>query len=401
MFLEGVRVLEITTFLSGPFAAQLLADLGAEVVKVEARGGDFARSLPPHFVGEDSAYFHAVNRSKRSLQIDLKDERGRALFEDLAGASDVVLEAFRPGVMDRLGLGLDRLRAANPRLVTCSLSGFGSNSPHRDVPAFDAMIQAWSGGMSLTGHPGAPPARMGIPIGDLAAGMYAALGITGALARRAVTGEGDHVDVAMYDAQIALIGYQAANYLVSGEVPGPQGSGHVSMPTYRAFLCGDGQYVMVTANTERMWQGLCRALGLDALTEDPRFETNATRLQNAEELWALLEPAFAARDSQDVLKALRAESVPVGPVNDVGQALADEQVAARNMLVRIADVEGNALQVPGNPIKAGGVRPDAAMTAAPRLGADTSAVLHEFLGLGADDVAQLQASGAVGPYGAD
>lgn len=396
-FLSGVTVLDLTTFLSGPFATQLLADMGAQVVKVESPNGDSSRTIPPHFVAEDSVYFHAINRSKQSVQLDLKHDMGREAFERMCGGADVVIENFRPGVMERLGLGLDRLRGINPHLVTCSLSGFGSDSPHQDVPAYDAMIQAWTGGMSLTGHPGAPPARMGIPIGDLAAGMYAALAIAGACTLRERTGEGSHVDVAMFDAQIALLGYQAAYYLHSGEVPGPQGAGHVSIPTYRAFRCGDDDYLMVTANTESMWHGLCRALDLKELIEDARFLNESDRLSNAEALWARLEPAFEAEGSDTLLERIRAEGVPVAPVNDVAQALADEHVAVRGLVQRM-ERDGEEVEVPGNPVRSPGMRAASQATFPPRLGADTVEVLHRLGGLNSETVRELQAAGAAGPF---
>lgn len=397
-FLDGVRVLDLTTFLSGPFASQLIADMGAEVIKVESRGGDSSRTIPPYFVGPDSVYFHAVNRTKRSIQIDLKQDRGTKLFRKLCASSDVVVENFRPGVMGRLGLALEDLRSEYPHLITCSISGFGPDSPHRDIPAYDAMIQAWTGGMSLTGHPGAPPARMGIPIGDLAAGMYAAMGIAGACARRERTGIGAHVDVAMYDAQIALLGYQAAYYLYSGQIPGPQGAGHVSIPTYRSFRCGDGAYLMVTANTEPMWQGLCHALGLDELLDDSRFRTNSDRLDNADALWALLEPAFEAAPSREVHGRLREAGVPVAPVNNVAEALADEHVTVRQMVMHLEDATGDAIDVPGNPLKSSGMLANDEAEFPPQLGAHTSEILMRLAGLDEYGVQELWEAGVVGPF---
>lgn len=393
-FLEGIRVLDLTSFLAGPYGTQVLADAGADVIKIESPSGDSSRAIPPHFVGGESVYFHTVNRNKRSVVLDLKQSEAVQAFRRLAAGSDVIVENFRPGVMERLGIGLAALRAENPALVTCSISGFGADSPHRDVPAYDAVIQAWSGGMSLTGHPGAPPARMGIPIGDLAAGMFGALGILGALVRRGKTGVGDHVDVAMYDAQIALLGYQVAYYLHSGEVPGPQGAGHLSIPTYRTFLCSDNVYVMVTANTERMWQGLCAAVDAPELVDDPRFVDNAARLEWKAELWPLLEAAFLRIPSKEIIRRLRSSSVPVAPVNDIGSALKDVQVAARRMVVDLVGSGDHHVQVPGNPIKAEGMRDEALFTFPSELGADTRAVLHEVGGLSEAEVIELLESGA-------
>ncbi len=395
-YLEGIRVLDLTSFLAGPYGSQILADAGAEVIKVEAPAGDSSRSMPPYFVGGQSVYFHTVNRNKRSVVLDLKRSEAVEAFFRLVEGSDVVIENFRPGVMDRLGIGLASLREQYPQLITCSISGFGGDGPHRDVPAYDAVIQAWTGGMSLTGHPGAPPARMGIPVGDLAAGMFGAMGILGALVRRGRTGQGDHVDVAMYDAQIALLGYQVSYYLHSGEVPGPQGAGHLSIPTYRTFLCADDAYVMVTANTERMWQGMCVALDVPDLVDDPRFVDNAARLTHQEELWPLLEASFRMVPSGEVVDRLRASSVPVAPVNDIARALADVQVAARAMVVDLARVDGEHVKVPGNPIKASGMRSEDAFRFPSMLGEDTRTMLRDVGGLSDAEVDALLVSGAAG-----
>jgi CoA:oxalate CoA-transferase len=395
-FLEDVRVLDLTQFLAGPFGSQILADLGADVVKVESPAGDSSRQIPPHFIAGNSAYFHAINRSKRSIQIDLKRTEGRDAFLRLAERYDVVFESFRPGVLAKLGLDVATLRDRNPGLVVCSISGFGQNGPRKDQPAYDAMVQAISGGMSLTGHPGTPPARMGVPVGDLAAGLYAATAITAALVRRARTGVGDYLDISMFDCQIAMLGYQAAYYLHSGEVPGPQGAGHVSIPTYRCFSCADGLWVMVTATTERMWVAMCEALELDRLLEDPRFETNALRLEHREELWEQLEARYAELPSGVVVEALQGAGVPAAPVNDVPRALGDPQAAVRDMILELRGSDGACVAVPGNPVKSatGGNIAAAEATFPPSLGADTHAILRDA-GFSAQDIEGLHLAGVV------
>lgn len=397
-FLHGVRVLDMTTFLSGPFGTQIFSDMGAEVIKVEARAGDSSRHIPPHFVSGASAYFHAINRNKKSVQIDLKNDEGVEVFLSLVEKSDIVIHNFRPGVMDRLGLTQARLEERREGLITCSISGFGEYGPRRDIPAYDAMIQAWAGGMSLTGHPGMPPARMGLPIGDLAAGLYAAIGCVAALSSKRQNGKGAHIDVSMYDCQLALLVYQAAYFMISNEVPGPQGSGHLSIPTYRSFLCGDDAYVMVTANTERMWQAMCDVLALENLKSDPRFATNALRLENARRLWGILEPAFSARPSGELVEALLAAGVPAARVNNIAEALADEQAVARNMVVTLATHDDSAIKVVGNPIKSEGMRPDEDFAAAAPLGADTCSILQSLAGLSSDELNRLQSAGIVGPF---
>lgn len=395
--LDGVRVLDLTQFLSGPYCAQILADLGAEVVKVEPPSGDSSRAIPPHFIAGDSAYFHAVNRSKRSIQLDLRQEEGREVFLDLVRRADVVLDNFRPGVLGRLGLTHEDLVAVKPDLVTCSITGFGEEGRYRDRPAYDAIVQAMAGGMSLTGHPDAPPARMGLPVGDIAAGMYAAIAISGALVRSHRTGLGDHVEIAMLDCQLAMLSYQAAYFLHDEAVPGPQGSGHVSIPTYRAFECRDGRYVMVTANTETMWQQLCASLDVDELLSDARFADAASRLRHRFALWDLLEPAFRSADAADVLERLVERQVPAALINTVADALRDPNTAERQMILDLTDGTGHTVSVAGNPIRsrAAGDGSDAGFP--PSLGSDTDAVLEE---LGYDDARrdELRRNGAAGPF---
>jgi crotonobetainyl-CoA:carnitine CoA-transferase CaiB-like acyl-CoA transferase len=270
--LNGVRVVDLTTFLSGPFCTQILADLGAEIIKVEPFGGDSSRAIPPHFVGDDSAYYLGNNRSKRSIALDLKSPEGLRIARDLIARSDVVVENFRPGVCERLGLDVDALRAERPDLVWASISGFGQTGPWRDRPAYDMIVQALSGVMSLTGEVGRAPVRAGVPIGDLVAGLYAAIGVLAGLAERGrgVAG-GRTIDVSMLDCQLAMLSYQAVYAMHSGTTPAPQGRAHDSIPTYRAFTAGDGRALVVTANTERMWAGLCHVLGLSHLVDEPRF----------------------------------------------------------------------------------------------------------------------------------
>jgi CoA:oxalate CoA-transferase len=339
--LDGVVVLDLTTFLSGPYATQLLADLGAEVLKVEPPQGDPTRAIPPHFVENESAYYLSINRNKKSVVLDLKVEDGRRRLLALADGADLIIENFRPGVMARLGLDYETLRSRKPSLVLCSITGFGLSGPYRDRPAYDAIVQAMSGGMSITGEPGGSPVRAGIPLGDVAAGMVASLTAVAALLRARESGVGAHIDVSMLDVQISMLTYQAAYYLLAGVVAGPQGTGHVSIPTYRAFRCADGKDVMVTANTERMWQALCHTMGLSGLTKDPRFLTNALRLANKDELWSRLDRAFASRLSKEVLVELEAADVPAAPVHTIAEALDNEYVKERGMVVEVSSSAGS------------------------------------------------------------
>ena len=392
--LAGIRVLDLTQFLAGPFATQILGDLGAEVIKLEAPSGDWSRSLPPHFVGPDSAYYLSVNRNKKSVVADMKSADGLALVNRLAAASDIVIENFRPGVLDRLGLVYRELAAANQKLIWCSISGFGQDGPDRDRPAYDMIVQALSGGMSMTGEPGEPAVRAGIPIGDLCAGMYGAIGVLAALEERRRTGKGRLVDVAMLDCQVAMLCYQAAYFLHSGVEPGRQGRGHASIPTYRSFDAGNGTELVITANTERMWRALCGVLGLEKLAGDPRFATNDDRYANRFELWPLLEAAFQERDADAWVPLLLEAGIPVGRVNTLGAALGNPQIAQRDMVLDLAARDGRRVRVAGNPIKFADDDPGPA-SFPPLLGEDTREVLARVLGLSGEEIESALAAGAV------
>ena len=393
--LAGVRVLDLTQFLAGPFATQILGDLGAEVIKLEAPSGDWSRSLPPHFVGPDSAYYLSVNRNKKSVVADMKSADGLALVKRLVGASDVVMENFRPGVLDRLGLVYEELAEENEGLIWCSISGFGQNGPDRDRPAYDMIVQALSGGMSMTGEPGEPAVRAGIPIGDLCAGMYGTIGVLAALEARRRTGKGRLVDVAMLDCQVAMLCYQAAYFLHSGNEPGRQGRGHASIPTYRSFDAGNDTELVITANTERMWRALCGVLGREELADDPRFATNDDRYANRFELWPVLEAAFQERDADAWVPLLLEAGIPVGRVNTLGAALSNPQIVQRDMVLELTAADGRRVRVAGNPIKfADDVPPQAGFP--PLLGQDTRGVLADVLGLGEEEIEAALAAGIVG-----
>jgi crotonobetainyl-CoA:carnitine CoA-transferase CaiB-like acyl-CoA transferase len=392
--LGHLRVLDLTQFLSGPYATQILGDLGAEVIKVEGPDGDMTRVLPPHFVGGQSAYYLSINRNKRSLAIDLKSTAGVRLVRELALKCDVVVENFRPGVLARLGLSYGDLSKVKPALIWCSISGFGQDGPYRDRPAYDMIVQAMSGGMSLTGEPDGHPVRSGIPIGDLAAGMYGAIGVLAAHAEAVRTGRGKVIDVAMLDCQVAMLCYQAAYCLVSGKAPGRQGRGHDSIPTYRAFTCGDGLEVAITANTERMWQNLCGVIGRPELATDERFTLNERRYANRTALWALLEEAFRRKPAAEWVEALLEAHIPAAVVNTLDRSLADPQVRHRDMVLELAGPAGETLRVAGNPIKFGGGEAPAHRYP-PALGTDNADVLSELLGIPPDEIAQLARDGVI------
>lgn len=388
--LSELVVLDLTHFLSGPYGTQLLADLGARVIKVEPLAGDSARAMPPHFVGGSSAYYTSVNRNKESISVNLKTSAGKDILFRLTERADLVIENFRPGTLDRLGIGFDALRAVNQRLVLVSVTGFGQDGPYRSHPAYDVVIQALSGGMSITGEIGRTPVRAGIPLADLSAGMAGVIGGLAALWEARATGVGRRVDVSMLDVQVSMLTYQAAYHLLSGVVPGPQGRDHLSVPTYRSFDCADGTELVVAANTEAMWQRLCRVIGLEPLLTDPRFADNALRLRHRAGLDALLEPAFRGRTARAWAAELAAAGVPAGALHDVADVVTDPQVLARDMVVEVRHETGERQRLLGNPIKFSGP-PGPEPTAPPRLGADTRRILAE-LGL---DPEPLLATGVV------
>jgi CoA:oxalate CoA-transferase len=390
--LSGFRILDLTWVLAGPYASLLLADLGAEVIKVEAPDtGDKTRALGPS-AGALTAHFAALNRNKRSVALDLKSDAGRRVFYDLARRSDAVFTNFRPAVLERLELDYARVRAHAPSIVYCALSGYGATGPYRDRPAYDLVIQALSGGMSLTGEPGGVALRTGIPFGDLAGGTVAALGLAAALARRAVSGEGAYVDVALLDVQISLLSYIAAYYWADGGVPGPVGSGHPAIVPYGAYQTRDGALVLAIFG-EKFWALLCEALERPDLAADPRFATNADRVAHRGELEPLLGEWLRQRTTADWLVRLEALGIPAAPVNRVDQALADPQVLSRGMVRDQAHPLLGPLRYLGNPIKtdddvaADGGRP------APLLGQDTADVLTGLLGYSPAEVQRLAAAG--------
>jgi len=391
--LAGLRVLDMTQVLSGPYCTQILADLGAEVIKLEPPQGDLARRMQPHFVGDDSVYFIALNRNKRSIAVDLKTPAGVDLVRRLIARCDVVIENNRPGVLDRLGLKAADLRAANPRLVWCAISGFGQEGPYRDKPAYDMIVQALAGGMSLTGEPGGAPVRAGIPIGDIAAGLYAAIAILAALNQRHASGEGETIDISMLDCHAAMLTYQAAYFLHAGQAPGRQGSGHDSIPVYRVFTGGDGNDFVICAMTEANWLALCQVLG-KPLDLDPRFATSRNRYDNRLALWAVLEEAFAARPAADWVARLGAKSIPVAVVNSLAQVVADPQIAHRGMVTELAAPDGRHARVMGNPIAMAGA-PAAEHRFPPRLGEDSAEILREVLGFSADELNALMCAGVL------
>ncbi len=391
--LDGIRVLDLTRVLSGPYATLLLADLGAEVWKVEhPLTGDETRGLPPHRGGE-SHYFMSVNRNKSSLAIDLKDPRGRDLTLRLAAVADVVIENFRPGVADRLGIGFGDVELVNPRAVYCSISAFGQDGPAATRTAYDVAVQALGGLMSLTGEPGRPPVRAGIPIADLAAGMLADLGILAALLRRERTGFGQLVDASMLDGMLSLLSYFAGRYLLTGEEVQAVGAGHPSVVPYGLFPTLDGQLVLATLS-ESYWPRLCDVLEMASDARDPQLMTNEGRLAQRVRVERLVAEALQRRTTADWEQRLLAADIPHAPVLSVGQALREPQAVARNMVRTMDHPRLGSVEVVGSPLRLSAAEP-VTPRPAPLLGEDTRRILTSVLGMDTTAVNALELDGVL------
>lgn len=396
--LDGLLVVDFSRVLAGPYCTMQLADLGARVIKIEQPGrGDDTRAWGPPFVGRESAYFLSVNRNKESLALDLKHPRARPILDALFAGADVVVENFRPGTMERLGLGYQEIAARHPRIVYCSISGFGQTGPRRAEAGYDAMMQAEGGLMSITGAAGGPPFRLGVAIGDIATGMFAVQGILAALfarERAPQRGRGQHVDIAMLDAVTALLTYQASIAFSTGATPTRMGNRHPSIAPYDTFGAANGDFVLSVGNDDQFHR-LSRVLGRPGLAADPRFATNAARVGNYDALRDELAPLLGSWTRADLLKALTAAGVPSGAVRTVTEALADPQLAAREMIVPLEHVTAGPIRVLGTPLKLSAT-PAAVRTPPPSLGQHTVAVLRDDLGLSGAEIEALQESGAVG-----
>lgn len=379
--LDGLRVIDLSTHLSGPYCSMLLADLGADVIKIERPEGDDMRQVPP-FVNGESAPFMLFNRNKRSVVLDLKTEAGHRACVALVATADVFLENFRPGVAERLGLDYPRLARANERLVYCSISGFGQTGPYRDRGGFDLIAQAMSGLMSITGEETGPPLRIPVPISDLCAGMFAAFAILAALRARERTGVGQRIDHSLFEAAISLGVYEAAGYLATGEVPPRLGPAHRGSAPYQAFRTKDG-WLALGAASQGLWERLCEVLGDRTLATDPRFTTNARRVEHWRELAELLQARFEREPTEHWLRVLDAAGIPVGPVLTYDQVLTHPQTRARDMVVEVEHPRAGTVRLLGIPVKLSAT-PGTIRRPAPLLGQHTAEVLGQ-LGLPGPD----------------
>ena len=394
--LEGLVVLDLTRVLAGPFCTMLLRDLGAEVVKVEhPEGGDLARGTAP-FVEDESYYFLSVNRGKKSVTLDLSNSDAKDLFKRMVARADVVVENFRPGVMQRLGLDYTVLNQINPRIVYAAIAGFGQDGPYAHRPSLDVIVQAMGGIMSITGEAGGGPVRVGSSMGDITAGLFAAVGILAALEERHRSGAGQFVDIGMMDCQVAILENAVGRYILSGEVPKPLGTRHPSFTPFQAYLAQDGWFVVaIVGGLNDMWPRLCAAIDRVDLIDDPRFVDGHSRTLHYDELNPMLEEAFRKKTVAQWLAELEDLGIPCGPVNTIDKVVHDPQVKHRNMLVDVERHGGKTVTVVNSPIKMSRT-PGYARGASPDLGQHNGWLLNDMLGLSGAETARLKETGALG-----
>ncbi len=391
--LQGIRVLDFTRVLAGPAASLALADLGAEVLKIEPPGtGDETRSFPPFREGE-SHYFLSVNRGKKSIVVDLKTAAGVALVKELAAKCDVLIENYRPGVMDRLGLGYETLSALNPRLIYCAISGFGMNGPLRDRPSFDIVMQALSGALSVNGEPDRPPTKLGIPLGDLVGGVNGPMGILAALYERSVTGRGRLIDVSLFDGMLGMLAYLPQLAFFTGADPKPQGSQHPNLVPYGIFPAKDGS-IVIACLTNSFWANICRALGMDDWIADSRFDTLVKRRDIRSTVNERIAGVTSRKTVTELVDLLTQHQVPHAPILGITEALAQPQAVARNMVVETDHLLLGKIPIVNRPIKFP-ADPQPVPTAPPVLGQHTDEILRDILGFSSERIAQLRATKVV------
>jgi crotonobetainyl-CoA:carnitine CoA-transferase CaiB-like acyl-CoA transferase len=399
--LSHIRVLDLSRVLAGPWAGQNLADLGAEVIKIERPGaGDDSRAFGPPWVKDragnetkDSAYFTSANRGKKSVTVNLAVAEGQALVRELARGSDVLIENYKYGDLERYGLGYKQLRDVNARLIYCSVTGFGHTGPYRERPGYDFMIQGMGGMMSVTGEPDGEPQRAGVPIADIITGMYASIAVCAALAHREHSGQGQHLDLALLDSQIALLAYQNTNFFATGVPPRRIGNLHPNIVPYQPFRAADGELILACGN-DNLYRRFCEAAGCPELARDPRFATNGKRVENRAELTRLLGDVFSKRTKREWLEVLEAAGVPNGPINDVGQVFEEPQVKARGVRIELEHPAAGKLPMVASPMRFSGTPIDY-RRAPPLLGQHTAEVMRELLGKTDADIARLREAGVI------
>ena len=390
--LNGVKVIDLTHMLAGPYAGMVLADLGAEVVKVEPLGsGEMTRGLlkndPDYSFKNFGAYFLTLNRNKKSVSIDLKNKKGLEVFYDLVRSADIVLNNFSAGVVSKLKIDFENLSAINPKIITCSITGFGETGPHSTRPAYDQIVQAYSGGMSITGKDAKSPTRAGIPIGDLGSGLYSVIGILSALYSREKTQKGQHIDLSLLDVQISLLTYMATMQTLSGIDPEPIGNAHFVHVPYNSFTTSDG-FVVIAVITDEFWKSLKSVVNVDSL-DDPKLDSSIDRLKNQSFMENELNKILSTQTSDHWIEKLNKAKVPCGPINKFSDALNDEQVKHRNMIVEVEHPDGGFVKMPGNPVKMSYTNEES-YSSPPHLGTNTREILKNWSKYGEDKIKDLE-----------
>ncbi|MDG2482237.1 MAG: CoA transferase [Alphaproteobacteria bacterium] len=376
--LSGITIVDMTRVLAGPYCTMVLSDLGARVIKVEQPGtGDEARGTGP-FLGPVSGYFASINRGKESIALNLKEDNDREVFRALVGGADVLIENYRPGVMKKLGFGWDVLHAEFPSLIYAAVSGFGHSGPYSERAAYDMVVQAMGGVMSLTGHPGGEPTRVGTSMGDITAALFAAIGICSSLYHRAQTGQGQMIDIGMLDCQVAVLENAIARYSATGEIPGPLGARHPSIVPFDAFKTADS-HIIIAAGNDGLFVRLCEALGRPEIAKDERYLKNALRAQHVDALGADMESVLTTNSTEHWLGVIQGAGVPCGAINNIAQVIADPHVQARNMVVTTHDKDAGTIRLSGNPIKLSGFSDPETRGAVPKLDEHLENLMFEFM----------------------
>jgi len=392
--LDGIVVLDLTRVLAGPFCTMILSDLGAEIIKVEIPGtGDDSRAFGP-FIENRSLYFLSINRGKKSISLNLKTGKGKDMLKELVRKVDVIVENYRPGTMEKLGLGYEALKEINPRLIYAASSGFGHSGPYSQKPAYDILAQAMGGMMSITGWPGSAPTRVGISLGDITASLFTAIGINAALYQREKTGLGQKIDVAMLDSQVAILENALVRYQAEGRSPEPLGNRHPTIAPFQAYQASDDYFVVAVGN-DNLWQTFCTALDRTDLLADNRFTSNKLRTEHVEELNALLEQTFITRTAQQWLDLFEQVRIPCAPINDVERVMHDPQVLARNMIVEVEDAVAGKVKIAGNPIKMTSLPEEKQRAKVPEVGEHNQEIYMNYLGLTEHELDRLRQDGVI------